>query len=207
MSTLLERLRQSLAPEYEVREELASGGMGSVFLGRDARLDRQVAIKVLRPEAADATASERFVREARVLATLKHPNIVPIYQAGEQDGLSYYVMELVEGETLAQRLKRGALPLQEALKLADDLLSALQVAHENGIVHRDVKPANIFLRDDRALLGDFGIAKRAEESEERLTMPDRQLSSAVGAGPAGADRDSACPIFSSSSLASNGLVR
>jgi serine/threonine-protein kinase len=163
MPTLLERLRQALPPDFEVERELASGGMGSVFLAHDRKLDRRIAIKILRPEIASATASERFVREARTLARLKHPCIVPIYQAGESDGLSYYLMEYVEGETLADRLKEGPLISDAAAKLADDLLAGLEVAHANGIVHRDVKPANVILVRDRAVLVDFGIAKRMSD--------------------------------------------
>ena len=169
MPTLLERLRQALAPDFEVERELASGGMGSVFLAYDQTLDRRVAIKILKPELASATASERFLREARTLAHLKHPSIVPIYQAGESDGLSYYVMELVEGETLADRLADGPLGAEAAARLADDLLAGLEVAHANGIVHRDIKPANVILVGNRAVLVDFGIAKRVEKSDEQLT--------------------------------------
>lgn len=174
-TSLLERLRNALAPQYEVERELGTGGMGSVFLAGDPNLDRYVAIKVLRPDLASEVAPERFQREARVLARLKHPNIVPVYQAGEAGGLSYYVMDFVEGETLAQRLKRGTMPKSEALRLADNLLSALAAAHQEGIIHRDVKPENIFLVGDRAVLVDFGIAKPVEESGEPLTADDRRV--------------------------------
>jgi len=169
MSDLLDRLRIALAPQYEVERELASGGMGTVFLARDPKLDRKVAIKILRPNLTSSTASERFLREARTLARLSHPNIVPVHAAGDADGLSYYVMEYVEGDTLKERLAAGAMPKEEVLKLADDLLSALEAAHERGIVHRDVKPGNIFLVGDRALLADFGIAKSSDTSGEGLT--------------------------------------
>lgn len=172
---LLERVRRALAPDYEILEEIAGGGMGIVFAARQRRLDRRVAIKILRPEHATAIAVERFLAEGRVLARLAHPNIVPVYDAGEADGLLYYVMEFVEGETLADRLSRGPLPRAEALRLAQDLLNALSAAHALGVVHRDVKPANIFLRDGRALLGDFGIARWREKGEPEYTTPGEMI--------------------------------
>lgn len=145
--------------------------MGIVFEARQRRLDRRVAIKILRPELATAVAAERFLAEGRILARLSHPNIVPIYDAGEADGLLYYVMEFVEGESLADRLRRGPLPPAEALRLSQDLLAALGAAHAQGMVHRDVKPANIFLRQGQALLGDFGIARWRQEHDAGLTTP------------------------------------
>jgi len=169
MSTFLERLRAALAPEYEVEHELGSGGMGMVFLGRDTGLDRLVAIKVLRPELASAHATERFVREAQLLAKLKHPSIVPIHHVDERLGISFYVMAHLEGETLADKLSRGPLSLRQAVQVARDILSALEAAHAQGIVHRDVKPDNIILEQGRAILTDFGIAK--SEGAPPLTTP------------------------------------
>jgi protein kinase-like protein len=169
---LLERVRRAVAPDYEILAEIAGGGMGLVFAARQARLDRKVAIKILRPEHATAIAVERFLAEGRLLARLAHPNIVPVYDAGEADGLLYYVMEYVEGETLAERLTDGALSHEAAISVARDLLGALGAAHAMGVVHRDVKPANVFLRDGRALLGDFGIARwREEQGEHAFTTP------------------------------------
>jgi tetratricopeptide (TPR) repeat protein len=159
MPTIEERLRAALLPDYEVHEELASGGMGMVFTAREVALDRLVAIKIIRPDLATAEAAERFLREARVLAQLRHPNVVSVHRAGEAGGFFYYVMDLVEGETLAQRMSRGHLTREETLKLGRDLLDALEAVHRLGIVHRDVKPANIFLVEGRALLADFGIAR------------------------------------------------
>ncbi len=172
---LIERVRRALAPDYEIVREIAGGGMGIVFAARQVRLDRIVAIKILRPELATAVAAERFLAEGRLLARLAHPNIIPIYDAGEGEGLLYLVMEFVEGETLAERLKRGPLPPREATSLARDLLAALGAAHAQGVVHRDVKPANIFLRDGRALLGDFGVARWREESDPALTRTGQQI--------------------------------
>lgn len=168
---LIERVRRALAHDYEVHREVAGGGMGIVFAARQARLDRTVAIKILRPELATAVAAERFLDEGRILARLAHPSIVPIYAAGEADGLFYYVMEFVEGETLAARLERARLSGDEVLRLADDLLGALGAAHALGVVHRDVKPANVFLRNGRALLGDFGISRWRAPGEPGHTTP------------------------------------
>jgi len=164
-----------LALEYDIQREVAAGGMGVVFEARQRRLDRRVAIKILRPEHATAIAAERFLAEGRILARLSHPNIVPIYDAGEADGLLYYVMEFVEGETLADRLQRGPLSPEEAIRLGRDLSSALGAAHALGIVHRDVKPANIFVRQGRALLGDFGIARWQQEHDAGLTTPGQMI--------------------------------
>jgi tRNA A-37 threonylcarbamoyl transferase component Bud32 len=172
---LLERVRLALSAEYEIQREIAAGGMGVVYQGRQRRLDRPVAIKILRPELATAIAAERFLAEGRILARLSHPNIVPIYDAGEADGLLYYVMELVEGESLADRLLRGHLDPAECLVLSRDLLRGLGAAHGLGVVHRDVKPANVFLRKGQALLGDFGIARWQEGHEAALTTPGQQI--------------------------------
>ncbi|HEX6089602.1 MAG TPA: serine/threonine-protein kinase [Gemmatimonadales bacterium] len=157
-TALLDRIRAALAAQYTVLDEIAAGGQGHVFRAHDRRLRRDVAIKVLRPELATAGAAARFVREAQVLARLKHPNILAVHDAGEVDGLSFYVMDFADGETLASRLARGPLPEPELMALARDLLAALEAAHRAGVVHRDVKPSNIFFQDSRALLGDFGVA-------------------------------------------------
>ena len=131
---------------YEITASLGEGGMGVVYRATDSRLKREVAIKVL-PEvfAADADRLARFEREAQVLAQLQHPNIASIYGLEESNGFRALVMELVEGEDLAERLKRGPLPLDEALAVARQIAEALEAAHEKGIVHRDLKPANVKL--------------------------------------------------------------
>ena len=169
MSQLFERLRAALAADYALLEEIGGGGMGLVFRARDLQLDKTVAIKIIRPDMATAAAAERFLREARILASCSHPNIVPVHRAGEADGIRYYVMDFLEGETLAARLERGPLPADEALQLADDLLGALAVVHERGVVHRDVKPSNIVLSQGRALLTDFGISKAPASGQSTLT--------------------------------------
>lgn len=166
---LLERLRRALAPEFEVNGRLAAGGMGIVFDGREVALDRRVAIKVLRPELATAVARERFLRESRLLARLQHPNIVPVHRADERDGIPFYVMDFIAGRTLADRLADGPLKPDDLVRLGHDLLRGLAAAHGIGIVHRDIKPQNIFFVGGRALLGDFGIAKAVSEDLDDLT--------------------------------------
>lgn len=168
--TLLERLRAALSADYEVREEIGRGGMGAVFLAVDRTLVRSVAIKVLLPELATARGVERFLREARALAAVEHPRVLQVHHAGEAEGLYYSVMELARGKTLAERLERGPLDRAGAGRLAEDLLDALAAIHEAGIVHRDVKPSNIFLVEGRAVLGDFGVALPSPGPDrERLT--------------------------------------
>ncbi len=173
MSALLERLRRALAPEYEVERELASGGMGIVYVGRDPALDRPVAIKLLRPDLATATAAERFLREAQTLASVSHPNVVTIYKVGDparSDGLHYFVMELF-ARSLVELLQQGPMAPRDVVRLGRALLEGLAKVHARGVVHRDIKPSNIFLRDDAPVLGDFGIAKRRTASDPTLTQP------------------------------------
>ncbi len=169
---MLEGLRNDLADRYDVQRELATGGMGVLFVARDTVLDRTVVIKVGRPELTHSEAAERFLQEARILARFRHPNIVQVYDAGQASGLFYYVMDYVEGETLADRLERGR-PLrpEKVVQLGIDLLNALEAVHRLGITHRDVKPSNIFLQDDRTLLGDFGVAKTPQVIDRALTFP------------------------------------
>lgn len=169
MSVLHERLKSALAPRYEVLEEIGTGGMGRVFRARDTTLGRDVAVKVLRPESATAVGSERFEREARALAAVSHPNIVPIHECGTADGVQYYVMDLVNAPTLRERLQEGPLEPGDVCRLGSDLLAALTATHTGGVIHRDVKPANLFLCADRALLADFGIATDVAGSAARLT--------------------------------------
>jgi hypothetical protein len=152
-----------------VERELDSGGQGTVFLARDETLKCPLAIKILRPELASAAATERFQREARILASLRHPNIVPIHTAGVADGIPYYTMDHLAGETLATRLRRGPLPVDEVMRLGRDILAALAAAHHRDIVHRDVKPQNIFLEDSRGILVDFGVAKSLRDETAALT--------------------------------------
>jgi len=170
MSGLLERVRAVLADEYDVERELGGGGMGVVFLGRDRALDCPVAIKVLRMELATAVAAERFIREAQLLARVRHPAVVTVHRALSRDGLYFMIMELLEG-TLADRLSaRQPIPADEVIRFGEQLLEGLTQVHARGIVHRDIKPSNIFLREDGGpKLGDFGIARRMDIGEDGLT--------------------------------------
>jgi serine/threonine-protein kinase len=160
----------ALADRYSVERELGQGGMAIVYLARDLRHDRLVALKVLRPELAAALGRDRFLREIQVTARLQHPHILPVFDSGEAAGQLWYVMPYVDGETLRARLVRDSrLPVDVAVGLAREVASALAYAHEAGIVHRDIKPENILLsRQGQALVADFGIAK-ALVSDEAFT--------------------------------------
>ena len=156
-------LRTELADRYDVERELGSGGMATVYLAEDLKHSRKVAIKVLRPELAAAIGVDRFVREIEIAAHLTHPHILPLFDSGEAGGLLYYVMPYVEGESLRDRLTReGKLPVATAVRLTDQIASALTHAHQAGIVHRDIKPENILLVGDQAIVADFGIARAVQ---------------------------------------------
>ncbi|HTS59612.1 MAG TPA: protein kinase [Terriglobales bacterium] len=145
---------------YEIQSPLGAGGMGEVYRARDTRLNRTVAIKILASHLSSSPElKQRFEREARALSSLNHPNICHLYDIGSQDGTDYLVMEFLEGETLAERVRKGALPLNEITKIGAEVADALQVAHQAGIVHRDLKPGNIMLTRSAAKLMDFGLAK------------------------------------------------
>jgi len=159
---LLNRLHEAIEGTYQLRGALGQGGMGTVYLAHDLALDRPVAIKVMLPELApDVSTVERFRREARTVASLHHPNIIPVYGVHESDDLAYFVMRYVEGRTLDSILRHhGALPLEVARSILRQVGSGLQHAHHRGVIHRDVKPANIMIdQDGWALIADFGIAK------------------------------------------------
>src|SRR5713101_1080301 len=145
---------------YEIVSLVGAGGMGEVYKARDTRLDRTVAIKILSPTpAADPQFRERFDREARTISQLDHPHICALYDVGEQNGTGFLVMQYLEGETLADRLTKGAVPLDQAFTIAIQIADALDKAHRAGIIHRDLKPGNIFLTKSGAKLLDFGLAK------------------------------------------------
>ena len=172
-TALLDTLRAALAPEYEVERVLGTGGMGAVFLARDVRLDRQVAVKVVAPELAASDAlRQRFLREARTIARLRHPHIVDVYTAGESKGLLYFIMRCVDGESLRDVLEREKRisPARTAVILRD-LADALAYAHAQGVVHRDIKPENVLIdsRSGTAHLTDFGVARAFEGSDDRMT--------------------------------------
>ena len=159
MSSTLERLTAALADRYRVEREIGAGGMATVYLAQDLKHDREVAIKVLHPDLGAALGGERFLAEIKTTAKLQHPHILPLLDSGDADGLLFYVMPLVEGETLRARLERERqLPIDAAVRIATEVAGALDYAHRHGVIHRDIKPENILLHDGRAVVADFGIA-------------------------------------------------
>jgi serine/threonine protein kinase/Tol biopolymer transport system component len=159
MSDMNERLAVALADRYRLERELGQGGMATVYLAADLKHDRQVAIKVLRPELAAVLGADRFVQEIKTTAALSHPHILPLFDSGEADGFLYYVMPYIEGETLREKLNRETqLGIDEAVKITTEVADALDYAHRHGVIHRDIKPENILLHDGRPMVMDFGIA-------------------------------------------------
>jgi serine/threonine protein kinase/Tfp pilus assembly protein PilF len=160
VAELYDRLRDALAARYRLERELGQGGMAKVFLAHDLKYEREVAVKVLRPDLAAEVGVDRFLHEIQIAARLHHPHILPLYDSDRADGLAYYVMPYIKGETLRQRLARERqLPVAEALQIAREVLDALSYAHGAMVVHRDIKPANILLDSGHALVSDFGIAR------------------------------------------------
>lgn len=174
---LMTRLQGILGESYRLRRRIAVGGMASVYLADDVRHDRRVAIKVFASDfnqfADSAPSAERFLAEIRVMARLQHPNVLPLFDSGASNGLLYFVMPYVNGETLRERLLHDSpLPVDEALRITHAIANAVQHAHNEGVVHRDLKPANVLLRDGQPLVADFGIALAlAQRDEKRLTQP------------------------------------
>jgi eukaryotic-like serine/threonine-protein kinase len=175
---------------YEILEPLGAGGMGEVYRARDTRLDRVVALKILPVRLSEnREAKERFDREARAISSLNHPNICHLYDVGLQDGISYLVMEYLEGETLADRLSRSALPLEQVLKIGVEICEGLEKAHRSGVMHRDLKPSNIMLTKAGAKMMDFGLAKPLTS----LRPPSSELAATVLASRESA-RPAAAPL-------------
>ena len=159
MSDVAASLRNALHDRYRIERELGAGGMATVYLAEDLKHDRKVAIKVLHPDLAAALGAQRFLSEIKTTANLQHPHILPLHDSGEADGLLFYVMPYVEGESLRDRLDREKpLPIADAVRITCEVASALDYAHRHGVIHRDVKPENILLHDGRATVADFGIA-------------------------------------------------
>jgi serine/threonine protein kinase len=169
---------------YEIISAIGAGGMGEVYRARDTRLDRTVAIKIVSEGLAkNPQARERFEREARAVSSLNHPHICTLHDIGHQDGIDYLVMEYLEGETLARRLAKGALPLDQALRFAIEIADALDVAHRHGIIHRDLKPGNVMLTKAGVKLLDFGLAKvRSVETVAGMTALPTQTTPLTGEG-------------------------
>jgi serine/threonine-protein kinase len=168
---LPDQLQRALGATYRIERELGQGGMATVYLADDLKHDRQVAVKVLRPELAAALGPDRFTREIRIAARLQHPHILPLLDSGQAEGFLYYVMPYVGGQSLRDRLARqGELPVHEAVRLLVEIADALAFAHAQGVVHRDIKPDNILLSGRHALVMDFGVAKAVSEATGRHTL-------------------------------------
>ncbi|MBY0491866.1 MAG: protein kinase [Gemmatimonadaceae bacterium] len=176
MSTL-EALRTALTGRYDLQRELGAGGMATVYLARDVRHNRQVALKVLHPELSAVLGPERFLKEIELTANLQHPHILPLFDSGEAGGQLFYVMPFVEGESLRARLDREQqLSIPDAIALAREVAGALHYAHERGVVHRDIKPENILLQGGHALVADFGIALAVQQAGgQRMTQTGLSL--------------------------------
>ncbi len=170
---------------YRVLRTLGRGGMATVYLAHDLRHRRSVALKVLHPELAHALGADRFLREIEVAANLSHPHILPLFDSGEVEGLLYYVMPYVEGESLRDRLQRETqLPVEDALQIAREVADALAYAHGQGVIHRDIKPENILLSGGHALVADFGIARvLGQAGSERLTATGMAVGTAAYMSP------------------------
>ncbi len=165
-------LAEALADRYTVGRELGAGGMAVVYAALDLRHDRDVAIKVFRPELGSVIGADRFLREIHIAASLQHPNIVPLFDSGvAEPSFLYYVMPRIDGQSLRQRLEReGELPIPEAVRLLMEVADALAHAQARGVVHRDIKPENIMLAGRHALVLDFGIAKAVTEATRHGTL-------------------------------------
>jgi serine/threonine-protein kinase len=173
MTEITERLSSALADHYRIERELGRGGMATVYLAHDIKHDRDVALKVLRPDLAAGMGPDRFIREIKLAARMTHPHILPLYDSGEADGFFYFVMPLVEGESLRDRIEQSKqLAVEEAVAVAKEVAAALDYAHRHDVVHRDIKPENIMIHDGHAVVADFGIGKAvtAATDDEALTQ-------------------------------------
>jgi TolB-like protein/Tfp pilus assembly protein PilF len=177
MSDIFERLQTAIAGRYRIARELGAGGMATVYVARDVKHDREVALKVLRPDLTAALGAERFLQEVRITARLDHPHILTLIDSGEAEGFLYYVLPYVKGESLRAWLTReGQLQIADALRVASQVASALDYAHRHGVIHRDIKPENILLHEGEAMVADFGIALAVREAgAERMTQSGLSL--------------------------------
>ena len=182
MSAHAARLSAALEGRYRIERELGAGGMATVYLAHDLRHGREVAIKVLRPDLAQSLGRDRFVQEIRLAARLTHPHILPLYDSGEADGLLYFVMPVMRGQTLRDRLlQERMLPVGDAVRIASEVSDALDYAHRHDVVHRDIKPENILLHEGHAVVADFGIGKAlAAASEPAVAAEDTVAFTQVG---------------------------
>src|SRR5438876_875554 len=192
------RLTAALAGRYAIERELGAGGMATVYLARDLRLDRDVALKVLRPELAAVLGAERFLREISISARLDHPHILTLIDSGESEGFVWYVLPYVRGESLRNKLTREQqLSIEETVRIATQVASALDYAHRQGVIHRDIKPENIVLHEGEAMLADFGIALAVKEAGgSRLTETGLSLGTPQYMSPEQAPGDRQLPARS-----------
>src|SRR4030095_13116739 len=192
-TTRLDQLKAALADRYRLEYMLREGGLATVYLAHDLKHGRRVALKVLKPEVTAALGPQRFLNEIQVTANLQHPHILPLYDSGNADGMLFYVMPLVRGESLRQRIEREQrAPVGEAITIARQVASALDFAHRQGVIHRDIKPENILLQEGDALLADFGIALALSEAAGgRLTGTGVSIGTIEYMSPeqAGGERD------------------
>lgn len=182
---LITRLQAAVGGAFQIEREFASGGQSRLFLASDTSASRKVVIKLLPPEMGGVTEAERFKREIRVLGALQHPHIVPLLGTGHAEGLLWYVMPFIRGDSLAVRLKSGPLPVAEALRTLYEVSDALAHAHEAGVVHRDLKPENVLFQSGHAMLADFGVAHARLEGMRRTSgvgLGEMRRSIAMSAG-------------------------
>jgi serine/threonine-protein kinase len=202
MADILDRLKTALADRYQIERELGSGGMATVYLAHDLKHDRQVALKVMRPELSAILGGERFLREISIAAKLNHPHILALYDSGSADGFLYYVMPHVEGESLRSKIEREKqLSIDEAVALTRQVALALEYAHQQAVIHRDIKPENILLHRDEAVVADFGIALAVTAAGgERLTETGLSLGTPEYMSPeqaaGGGELDARADIYS-----------
>ncbi|MEO7359613.1 MAG: serine/threonine-protein kinase [Gemmatimonadaceae bacterium] len=185
MPDILEQLRASISDRYSIEKELGRGGMATVYLATDVRHERKVAIKVLHPDLSATIGAERFEREIKLAAKLQHPHILGLFDSGQADGLLYFVMPFVDGESVRDRLDREKqLPVDDAINIALEVADALGYAHAQGIIHRDIKPENVMLSNGHALVADFGIARaRTEAGQNRLTQTGMAMGTPIYMSP------------------------
>jgi serine/threonine-protein kinase len=192
LSATFDSIRAAFDGVYDIERELGAGGMATVYLARDVKHDRKVAVKVLRPELAAAMGTDRFPREIRIAAKLSHPHILPLHDSGEHGGFLYYVMPFAEGESLRARVDReGQLPVPEVVRILRELVDALAYAHSHGVVHRDIKPDNVMLSGRHALVMDFGVAKAVSDASntDRMTTAGIALGTPTYMAPEQASAD------------------
>jgi serine/threonine protein kinase/tetratricopeptide (TPR) repeat protein len=210
VDALAGRLATGLAGRYRIIRELGQGGMAVVYLATDLRHDRQVAIKVLRPELASSLGGQRFLREIGIAASLTHPHVLGMHDSGEIDSLLYYVMPFITGETLRQRLERERhLAIEDAIRIAIEVAEGLQYAHEAGVIHRDIKPENILFSGDHAVIADFGVGRALGLRGGTLTEPGLSLGTPAYMSPeqgCNEDLDARSDIYALGCLAYEMLV-